>query len=479
MKPTQEQQDIIKSAIEGNNIAIKAFAGTGKTTTLNLISKELRKFSLYIAFNKSIAEEATNKFPSHVECRTIHSLAYHDIIRPNYKMKKKLGFWLDKNDINLGSLEKAPNVNSIKKSISDAIILFCQSDKESILEIIEEDTTSRFDGLEDFITEYWNNLVDCDNKAKVTPDIYLKLFQLSKPKLDYKIIYLDEFQDSNPVTIDLIFKQLEHGTQLIVVGDSNQAIYEWRGAKNGFTSIPKGFETYYLTESFRFTQNIANVANKLLYIAGEDKELKGNAESVDTYRSNAIICRSNSMVLETLLTAFQEMKKVYCLADLKDLFSKMHHISSLYSKLPVKYPNAELFRFKDYQQLQAEADHDYNLARLIKLTIKLSNYPGLFTNINNIKSVLVEDEIIADFTLTTAHKSKGLEWDNVILTDDMFYLNDEDSTAEILATGQLLNLIYVAVTRAKYKISLPIALNELISNYREYREEYLGIISTL
>lgn len=478
MNPTQEQQDIIKSATEGNNIAIKAFAGTGKTTTLNLISKELKQFSLYVAFNKSIAEEATGKFPSHVECRTIHSLAYHDIIRPNYKMKKKLGFWLDKTDIDLGTLEGAANVNSIKKSISDAIILFCQSDKESILEIIEEDS-DRFSGLEDFITEYWNNLIDCDNKAKINPDVYLKLFQLSKPKLDYKIIYLDEFQDSNPVTIDLIFKQLEHGTQLIIVGDSNQAIYEWRGAKNGFNSIPEGFETYYLTESFRFTQKIADIANRLLYIAGEDKELKGKAEPVDKYKTNAIICRSNSAILETLLASYQEKKKVYCLADLKDLFSKMYHISSLYFKSPVKYPNAELVRFKDYQQLQAEADHDYNLARLIKLTIKLSSAPGLFTNINNIKSVLVEDESIADFTLTTAHKSKGLEWDNVILAEDIFYLIDEESTAETLATGQLLNLIYVAVTRAKYKVTLPVELNEVISNYREYKQEYLDLISQL
>lgn len=52
-------------------------SGTGKTTTLVRYAQQRphRRF-LYISFNKSVAVQANRCFPSNVECRTIHSMAY-------------------------------------------------------------------------------------------------------------------------------------------------------------------------------------------------------------------------------------------------------------------------------------------------------------------------------------------------------------------------------------------------------------------
>jgi hypothetical protein len=66
--PTTEQQVIIDLATEGNNLSIQAFAGASKTTSCMMIAKAIKKPSIYIAFNKSIAEEASEKFPFHVDC---------------------------------------------------------------------------------------------------------------------------------------------------------------------------------------------------------------------------------------------------------------------------------------------------------------------------------------------------------------------------------------------------------------------------
>ena len=75
--PTSEQKKIIEAAISGQDLVIQALAGTGKTTTLKLLAEALpRKKGTYIAFNKSIVEEAGSKFPENVRCRTAHSLAY-------------------------------------------------------------------------------------------------------------------------------------------------------------------------------------------------------------------------------------------------------------------------------------------------------------------------------------------------------------------------------------------------------------------
>jgi len=69
-------------------------------------------------------------------------------------------------------------------------------------------------------------------------DGYLKLYQLSNPVLQYDCILLDEAQDINPVTGEIIFSQsrafnfYSKKTSIILVGDSHQQIYSFRGARD-------------------------------------------------------------------------------------------------------------------------------------------------------------------------------------------------------------------------------------------------------
>ena len=74
-KPTLEQDVAIEKFRTGKVIKIAAFAGTGKTSTLLLLADTKHQRGLYLAFNKSIAQEAREKFPNHVDCRTTHSIA--------------------------------------------------------------------------------------------------------------------------------------------------------------------------------------------------------------------------------------------------------------------------------------------------------------------------------------------------------------------------------------------------------------------
>lgn len=78
-KPTEEQQAIVDLALKGEDVVINAYAGAAKTTTCALIANAVVKPSLYLAFNKAMAEEAEQKMPSHVECRTWHSIAYQEV----------------------------------------------------------------------------------------------------------------------------------------------------------------------------------------------------------------------------------------------------------------------------------------------------------------------------------------------------------------------------------------------------------------
>src|SRR5258705_8891325 len=78
LKPTEEQERIVE-AVKGTeeNLVINALAGTGKSTTLEMVQNaSLQQPILYLAFNKRIAEEAEKKFSSTTTVRTLNSLGH-------------------------------------------------------------------------------------------------------------------------------------------------------------------------------------------------------------------------------------------------------------------------------------------------------------------------------------------------------------------------------------------------------------------
>ncbi|MCD4735251.1 MAG: hypothetical protein K8R53_04355, partial [Bacteroidales bacterium] len=83
MKLTNEQKAIINST---GNIKINAVAGSGKTTTIIEYAKSRpsNKKILYLAFNKSVKNEAIKKFSSlgmkNVKVETAHSLAFKNVV---------------------------------------------------------------------------------------------------------------------------------------------------------------------------------------------------------------------------------------------------------------------------------------------------------------------------------------------------------------------------------------------------------------
>jgi len=465
--PTKEQQAIIESTKTGTNLAIRAFAGAAKTSTCIMVADAVPKKSLYIAFNKSIADEATTKFPKYVECRTVHSLAYRAMI--NIKNKHKLqGFYEFKDVILPYGLDKE-TANEIRHTVVNFIKLFCQSAYLTIEDLLaHEELEQDGDFFIELCNEYWEDITSYHSNAKMTHDVYLKMYQLSNPVLPYDVIYLDEAQDSSPVVLSIVLAQKD--SQLIIVGDQYQAIYEWRGAINALDKLGDNFDHLYLTESFRFTPQVAEMATKLTSIIGNDRKVIGNADK-SNYTGNgtkAIIVRTNSTILSQLLHAEATGSKVFVLADLKELWSKMYHISAIMSSSKVIYPNKELAQFTSKKELEEAAEQMPELTRLIKLTMGLSA-DGLANNINKIKSVIVTDPDRADYTLTTAHKSKGLEWDEVTLTDDMLVVREGQEIEDVLFESQTVELLYVAVTRAKYVINLPELVEEVIDSCTLYK----------
>ncbi|MBN3780418.1 hypothetical protein G3O06_23140 [Burkholderia sp. Ac-20345] len=73
-KLTAEQLAILDATALGTDLKVKAYAGAGKTSTLQLVADRLvGRRGVYLAFNRDIADHARRRFPSHVQSNTVRA----------------------------------------------------------------------------------------------------------------------------------------------------------------------------------------------------------------------------------------------------------------------------------------------------------------------------------------------------------------------------------------------------------------------
>lgn len=453
MKPSKQQQDIVEAALTGSNLSVKALAGAAKTTTSGMVLEALNTEALYVCFNKSIAQEASAKFKDLAECRTMHSLAYGAII--NKKNRKKLAPFLDRDFV--GTL-----VDGREKvlQVHDIIEQFCISSNYTLSSFLEDRDIP--EDIETASREYWKAICDDESPAKMSHNCYLKRFHLSKPTLPYKLIVVDEFQDLNPVTWEIIHRQ---SCQKIVVGDPYQSIYAFNGAINAFDRIDDSFKEMYLTTSYRFSEEIAQTALKILRFSGYEGELNTQTSLDNKIEDRAILARTNLDLFRTALANVEDGKTIHIIGGFKDLYSLLWGCLSLRKGDLKKVYNQSLKRFNSWDELVEEAETSPELSKLVSIVRWAENLPSC---IKRLQAAEVEREE-ADIVLSTCHKAKGLEFDRVTMAegfipsgDNFVDLTREEQLAQ-LKEDQTLNLCYIGATRAKKELVLPLDLIEFFA----------------
>ncbi len=503
MEPTQQQINNTLLTVEGKDVLIKAGAGVGKSSSLRYTAEQIAatgKNLLVLTFNAANAEETRNHpdRPSNLFACTVHSIAYRAIM--NDKLKgKKIQPWLSYKDIDLTEVFAMLNTNGlpakkvrsynihVQKVTLDSITSFCRSNSDNVyyhvhnyiyfrlIDRSENDlkvTRDIVDKLALIANNFWLQLTDKKSKVGITADVYLKVFQLAnipirqvydvtlKELVKVDLIVIDEAQDSNPVT-EAIFKQQKH-LQKIIVGDPNQQLYAWRGAGLTMDNFPD-FTVGYLTESFRFGPAIAGMANVVLKLNKADFTLTGSGKPT-VIKSKAILCRTNARVVETIFAILlnDNNSLIYTSIDLKSTFSKLFHLDACYYNQQPKFPLAELAAITDYDSLQEAIKYSDEINNLVRLVQLLKNKAGTLWKAKQMVEGRLTDSIgKADLTVSTIHASKGLEWDYVSISDDLFpRVKDEDGnsyidTTECLGKEELRCLLYVAITRSRVRCDVP------------------------
>ncbi len=466
MTPTPEQTDAVAKFRHGGALKINAFAGTGKTTTLRLLSEASSGRGLYLAFNKSIADDAKARFPKNTTCSTIHSIAFRATPQA-YRRGDKMTAAMNANAVasNLGYEDML--VNGIRLSARqrghltlETVRKFMQGGLPTIdgrhvprlgkLELLDEDTLGRLDNttIED-ATRLWRRMSDPADPLPLGHDGYLKLWALSAPALQTDFVLLDEAQDTNPVVLEVLRRQR---AQIVYVGDRHQQIYEWRGAVNAMERIATPAEAH-LTTSFRFGDGIAAAATRVLQRLGETRALSGNT-AVTSYigcdGADAVIARTNASVISTVLRELQAGRRPHVVGGIDDLNRMLRGVEHLKRGEPTDV--TEFFGFADWNEVaeHAKTPEGRNLKTFVGL-VEAHGERHLIHKLNETQ----RDERGADVVVSTAHKAKGREWDTVELADDFLPSqpgSDPDAPPQIDEAE--VRLFYVALTRAKIAVEV-------------------------
>lgn len=490
LTPTPEQEGIINS--QARRLKIVAFAGAGKTSTLiQYANKRSRGRGLYIAFNKDIKTEAMSKLPSNVKCMTSHGLAYSQFGVPlahKLNIPLRWGMVYEATGIEMEGKITKPYARLLLKTVANFIASADEFIDQSHIAQGDYKLMSANSNLQGYLPnlswvvihaeKLWQAMISPDNlHIGATHDCYLKLMQLSSPELPYDYILLDEAQDSNPAILDIVSK---HKGIQVLVGDPHQSIYSFRKSIDAMTNT-QADESFSLTGSFRFGPEIADFANTLLAMKGETNSIVGLGESGVVYNGNAMmgqgksayISRSNSGLFKEMVNSVGVNKSIYISGGLNgvrfDLLEDLYHMQG--SSVAPRDPLLSTFSsFSEFQQV-AQDNQDVEWISRCKIIEEFGTSPVFLSKLEAIKNRSVNSMSQADQVFSTAHKSKGLQFDHVTLADDFIKapatLNaysrfaKEDEFEEV-------NILYVASTRAVKSL-----------NIRKTHEAYWKMISPM
>lgn len=459
-------------------IVVDAFAGCGKTTTaMGWAQARPNMQILYLCLNTANATEATEKFASMpwVKVMTTHALARRAIKPPEHKVTSRWNQLLVMDQMKLRNGREALLLMKVLTAFFNSAD--SEISRKHVMEVAKERDMSaqEMNNAEAYAKLAWRNMWSADSEVQMPHDAYLKKFALTAPSLPYQAIIFDEAQDANPVTLQIVQGQMKKIKQILCIGDRHQAIYQFRGAVNAMEILAQKAAHFYLSNTFRFGSKVAEIANLLL------SELKQETTPINGLGTDAAwaaekvahLSRTNAELFR--VAAERRGEGIHWVGGAKnyriDLVMDAYHLWARERELiNDKLMKTKFLGWDDYKGYSEDAA-DGEAKVLVKLVEEHGhNTPQL---IQDILDNEVENEADASLILTTAHKSKGLEWDYVRIADDFEVLEEAEGTLADANTTKFpvgeVNLLYVAATRARKAVQVNTDTLEWIQKLPEYR----------
>jgi superfamily I DNA/RNA helicase len=455
---TEEQRKFIE--FKGKeSVILSAVAGSGKTFSCverlkNLIRRGVDPSKIiFFSFTKAATEELKSRIGNDdIKITTIHSFCYH-ILKDAGKWKD-VTRWYDfvgwykeqfkpprhasteaKEEFYANINEMYTNADVISSKIAAFKLMLAEGEKAPFPDFFRE--YERFQ-RETYARDFSDMLIEVDKLFK--EDKWLKMF---KGKYDY--IFVDEFQDTSALQLRTLLSL--NARYYYLIGDIFQSIYGYSGAnaKRLVNMLAERRKTKEMTLTVNFRSDISIVDNSNTY-----SELAAKANSPLPGEVDYIIRTK----MEELITILDNSRECAVLVRTNSVIRQLEK-KLLVARYPMKYEN--YLTKKDLKDLKAKKSNPV-------LDRKVKDMRNHFSSPEELIAFIKINEDSKKF-ITTIHKSKGREFDDVVvvnscapevLIDNGFVLPKKElkkvSFAYDAKDREAQNIHYVAVTRPKHRL---------------------------
>ena len=505
--------DFIKNG--QGNLVVEAAAGAGKTYTLIKCIEEIPgdKNILLTAFNSDIAKVLKRKAKDfyNVNVSTLHSLGRQMLQRNFTESSLELDEFKYKSYVNtnikslssintyeLGKRDFARYMSNIEAYINFGRAYLCQTVRD--LDFIEDryDIETIADEKEialDALEYGKHNLEQID----YTDMIWLPNVLYCKPiGMQFDWIFLDEAQDLSVCQREILLKCRKINTRMCFFGDAEQSLYSFASSDPesfrrlkeipNTTSLP-------LSISYRCAKNIVDFAKKIVPSIecnndGRNGEVKYDVPLSEVKDGDMVLCRNNAPLMKVYVDFIKAGKKCFIRGkdiglNLKNMVKRtginvlnkslqedgvfvrlydalFDNINELIDKYHITYSDA------------VESSIVANKLDMIKALEILSDDINTADELNEKISNIFSDRKKGGISLSTVHKAKGLEAENVYIACRSLMPSKNATTN--WERRQEKNLIYVAYTRAKNKLGF---IDENEFKYESQSNESLDKIEAI
>lgn len=449
---------------------------SGKTFTLCKLAEMTPpiKSSIFLAFNKSIAEELGQRLPRTVKAQTLHSCALSSLCKAfslNFSLSDSKNFNLAK--------EKMEFKGVHPKRIPGIIMKVCRlydlmrfnlvpDDIEAIIalgerygEDADEELAKRAIELRMLNKRIADNYFLKGGGGKLPMDFtdmlyYATQYVHREDFKQYNVVMLDECQDISPLQFEVVKMCKTPRGRLIAVGDEKQSIYSFMGSNLDSLQAIKNAPntvTLPLSMTYRCAQDIVAEACKvfpdgIVAAPGAVKGFVGDGTFKDAQEGDFILCRNNAPLVDAFITLLRQGKKctilgkefgdelVSLIDSVEDVWGLEQVLENMISKLQKKGVKSPT-KCEAYDKLNEK----------VNVLLSLYEYFGdLETVRSRIYDIFVENAS-RGITLSTIHKSKGLEADRIFFLQPEL-LPSKYATTELALYAEKC-LQFVAITRAR------------------------------
>ena len=488
-KPTAEQSAIIEAArSRPESLMISAYAGTGKTSTLEMLAGAVQcENALAVAFNTRIVKELQSRFPPSFTMKTLNGLGHQawskTIGRRPYVEDRKLGKIITETLKEMNFDASMDDWDTIRRVVSaamnsglvpDHFKLYSNNtmvpDTEEVWQdLLLEESLDANPALAGIARECLIRSVKASFAGTISFDDQIYMSALYGGKFEkYDLVLVDEAQDLSPINRE----QIRHCAldRVIVVGDQRQSIYAFRGADHRSMERLRELRPDWLylplTTTFRCPKVIVeksqehapgfnafetNPEGEIISLGDWTwKEIDDIAQN----RSIAVICRNNAPLLSLAFKLIREGVGVAMLG--RDIGKNLTTLSKKIIKDDSASAEACAILISDWESSQkslALANGKENQiegiedrAECLRAVLEAESVNNAGDLRQRLGELFARDR--ARVVLTSGHRSKGLEWPIVVHLDP-WRIPSKFAKRSPTQMQQEKNLLYVIDTRTK------------------------------